>query len=168
MSKLQILLDKASSGEGPPKVTPPRPWLPGFLRWPIRIFLFPFMMIDLVMQRFARFLIPPPFKQVGKCHQRGACCHYILFPRVRGPIGWGLKFWATQINGFFLREKQVHYYNGKPMQVYGCRYLRKDGKCGIHRLRPTICRKWPNLSAFGRPATLRGCGFKAVLDKNIK
>ncbi|MDN3508166.1 MAG: hypothetical protein P0S94_04515 [Simkaniaceae bacterium] len=168
MNKLNVLLERASSGQGPPNVKIPRQWFPAFLRWPIRILLFPFMMLDIGVQNIAQWIIRPPFKRVGKCHQRGACCHYILFPRVKGPVGWGLKFWATQINGFFLREKQIHYHEGKVMQVYGCRYLRKDGKCGNHRLRPTICRKWPNFAAFGRPQALRGCGFKSEVTKKFQ
>jgi Fe-S-cluster containining protein len=44
----------------------------------------------------------------------------------------------------------------------GCRYLKQDGSCSHYRLRPSICRTWPQIEYFGHPRILKGCGFKAT------
>jgi Fe-S-cluster containining protein len=166
MKSLDEYLYEASNGVAPKAQQIPRQWVPGVIRWPLRILLLPFIWLDGFSEALARFFIRPPLKRIGQCKQRGVCCYYILFPKVRGIIGAAFHFWATQINGFYLRDKYVHYSDGRAMRVYGCRYLKKDGKCGQHKLRPSICRKWPMIAHFGRPKVVRGCGFKAVSRKN--
>lgn len=165
---LDELIFKAGDAEEPPpppKDGIPRQWLPGWIRWPIRIFFLPFVLLDLSMQKLARILIPPPFKQVGKCKKRGNCCHYIMLRKPKGLLGWVFLFWNTQINGFYLRDKDPYEYEGHRVVVMGCRYLQKDGSCKHHKLRPMVCRKWPMIEYFGMPRILKGCGFKTVARK---
>jgi hypothetical protein len=162
---LDEILALAEEAERPPPEPPdgvPRQWLPGWIRWPVRIFLLPFILLDLSAQKIARWLIRPPFKKEGKCLRRGNCCHYILIPEAKGSLGWLFYFWNTQMLGFYKRIPQVHESNGKRVYVMGCRYLKKDGKCGHYHLRPTVCRKWPVIEYFGYPRIIKGCGFKAV------
>ena len=166
MKTINEMMDEASSGKKPKKQKIPRQYLPGVIRWPLRVVLLPFVWLDLAMQRVARFFIRPPFVMEGGCKKRGACCHYILMAKTKGVLGYLFHFWATQVNGFYLREKLIHYVNGKAMRVYGCRYLKADNKCGHYKLRPMLCRKWPIVEHFGYPKMLRGCGFKAVDRKN--
>jgi hypothetical protein len=140
----------------------PRQWLPGWIRWPIRVLVLPGILLDLSMQRVARWIIRPPFKRVGTCLKRGNCCHYILVPEPKGLLAKIFWVWNTQILGFYPRSKTVHETEGKRVRVMGCRYLGKNGSCTQYRLRPTACRKWPLIEYFGYPRILKGCGFEAV------
>lgn len=140
----------------------PKQRVPGWIRWPLRYFMLPFVLLDLSMQKFARFLLRPPFKQGGKCLKRGNCCYHIMMRKPKGLMGAFFQFWNTEINGFFLRSDEVYDYEGHRVIVMGCRYLKKDGSCAHYKLRPMVCRKWPVIEHFGHPRLLKGCGFKAI------
>ncbi len=164
--KLEYILEDES--ETPPPEPPggiPRQWVPGWVRWPLRVYLLPFILLDLFTQKIARLFIPPPFKKEGKCLKRGKCCHYILVPEAKGVFGRLFYFWNTQILGFYRRDSEVYESEGKHVYIMGCRYLKKNGACGHYRLRPAVCRKWPMIEYFGYPRILKGCGFKAVPRK---
>jgi len=143
----------------------PKQWLPSFIRWPIKVFFFPFIMLDLGAQKVARFFIRTPYKKEGHCLRRGNCCHYILVERPKGPFGWLYYLWITQINGFYCRDSQARSFEGRDVLIMGCRHLRKNGLCAQHRLRPMVCRQWPVIEIFGRPQILKGCGYRAVPRK---
>ncbi len=138
---------------------PPKQWLPAIIRWPVRVIILPFILLDIFTQVIAKFLIPPPYKRVGKCKKRGNCCYYIFIGDPGNLLGKLHHIWNTQVNGFFDRIGKITHYAGKRGRLYGCRYLQKSGKCGCHKLRPSICRKWPLIHHFGRPQILKGCGF---------
>jgi hypothetical protein len=152
----------ASQQPPPPPGGIPRQWLPAFVRWPIRLMMLPFVWMDLASQAVARKILPPPWKQEGQCQQRGNCCYYVLLPEPKGFLGRLFYFWHTQINGFYARRPEPVEAEGQRMRVMGCRYLQADGRCGHHKLRPTLCREWPLIRYFGQPRILRGCGFQAV------
>lgn len=160
----EILILAEEAQEIPPEPTGgiPRQWIPNFIRWPIRFFLLPFVLLDLIAQKIARFLIRPPFKKTGKCLKRGNCCHYILIPEAKGLLGKLFYLWNTQMLGFYRRTSNVYESEGKRVYVMGCRYLRKNGSCGHYHLRPTVCRKWPIIEYFGYPRIIKGCGFSAI------
>lgn len=153
---------EATSQPAPPKGGIPRQWLPAFIRWPLRLFFLPFVLLDVAMQKCARLLIRPPYKTTGQCKRRGNCCHYILIRKPKGFFGHIFKFWNTQVNGFYLRNDETYEYEKHKVMIMGCRYLQKDGSCKHHATRPMVCRKWPVIEAFGVPRILKGCGFKAV------
>ena len=159
-----IIAQAETADEPPPEPTGgiPRQWVPGFVRWPVRILFYPFMLLDLFAQKIARLLIRTPFKQAGTCLKRGNCCHYILIPEANGILGFFYYLWNTQLLGFYRRDPHVYESEGKRVYVMGCRYLNKNGSCGHYRLRPAVCRKWPMIEYFGYPRILKGCGFKAV------
>jgi hypothetical protein len=166
VKNLDGILVLAEEAKEPPPGPPggiPRQWLPGWIRWPIRMLLLPFIFLDLAAQKTARMLIQPPFKKGGKCLKRGNCCHYILVPEVKGILGKLFHFWNTQILGFYLHRSETYESDGKRVHVMGCRYLKKNGTCAHYHLRPTVCRKWPIIEYFGYPRILKGCGFKAIL-----
>ncbi len=140
----------------------PRQFLPGWIRFPIRIAFLPFILLDLFAQKVARKLIRPPFVQEGQCLKRGNCCHYILVSEPKGLFGKAYFLWNTQILGFYPRSRQVYESNGKKVLVMGCRHLKGNGSCGQYHLRPTVCRKWPIIEYFGYPRLIKGCGFRAV------
>lgn len=168
--ELDQILSLAEEAEAPPPDPQggiPRQWVPGWIRWPIRLLILPFILIDLCAQRAARILIRPPFKKEGKCLQRGNCCHYILVPEAKGFLGRLFYFWNTQILGFYRRNLKVYESDSKRVYVMGCRYLKKDGKCGHYHLRPAVCRKWPVIEYFGYPRIIKGCGYKSVSRKTL-
>lgn len=140
----------------------PKQKLPGWIRWPIRVCFLPFILLDVTMQKFARRLIPPPYKQEGKCKRRGNCCYYIMIREPKGIFGRLLYLWNTEINGFYPRRAKPCEYEGNRVMVMGCRYLQKDGSCSHYHLRPIVCRKWPVIEHFGHPKILKGCGFNAI------
>lgn len=165
---LDEILVQAEEADSPPPEPPggiPRQWMPGFIRWPIRIFFLPFILLDLAAQQVAKFLIRPPFKKEGHCLKRGNCCHYILIPEAKGIFGKLYYLWNTQILGFYKRFPEVYESEGKRVYVMGCRYLKKNGQCKHYHLRPTVCRKWPVIEYFGYPRLIKGCGFKAIPRK---
>ena len=139
----------------------PKQWLPGWVRWPVRILFLPFIWMDLGAQKIARLIVRPPFIKAGACLKRGNCCQYILLPKMKGVMKLISLFWNTQVNGFYLRSSEGYRYEGRKMLVMGCRYLKKDGSCGHYHLRPMVCRQWPRIEYFGYPQMLKGCGFRA-------
>lgn len=168
VESLEAYVERASQATAvPPEPAGgiPKQWVPFWVRWPIRALVLPFVVLDQFVQRLARVIVRPPWKQVGHCYQRGNCCHYLLMSK---PVGWkkpllGLYlWWNTQINGFFLRDQEAYDHDGEEMLVMGCRYLQKDGRCGHYRWRPTVCRQWPLIEYWGVPRRLKGCGFRAV------
>lgn len=167
--ELDAILVQAEEAEEPPPEPPggiPEQWVPSWIRWPIRILFFPFMLLDLSMQKIAKILIPPPYKTEGKCLKRGNCCHYILLPECKGAFGWLFYFWNTQILGFYRRTPHIYESEGKRVYVMGCRYLQQNGSCGSYRLRPAVCRKWPMIEYFGYPRLIKGCGFRPIARKS--
>jgi Fe-S-cluster containining protein len=160
------LTTKAGEATEQPPLPPggiPKQWLPGIIRWPLRLLALPFVWLDLIAQWVARKIVRPPFKVVGHCHQRGNCCYYVLLPEPKGVTSRIFFFWYTQVNRFYLRSSEPVIHEGERMMVMGCRYLRKDGRCGHYRLRPMLCRQWPIIEHFGTPKRLKGCGFKGAL-----
>jgi len=146
----------------PPATGIPKQWLFCWIRWPIRILFLPFIWLDIAAQKIARLFIRTPYKKVGKCQKRGNCCYYILMSEPKGFLGRLHFFWNTQINGFFLRDLVDVEGEKEKIAVMGCRYLKADGSCRHHRLRPAVCREWPRIEYFEKPKILKGCGYKAV------
>lgn len=160
---LEDLLHKAESATSPP-IDPPEgippqrlsPWI----RWGIRLIWLPFLYLELITEKIAKFFIRPPFLQAGECKRRGNCCHYILFPETKGLIKKLFLFWNTEVHGFYKRQGLEYEVDGKKIHVYGCRHLRKNGTCSNHFFRPKVCRSWPLISHFGYPKVFKGCGYQ--------
>lgn len=140
----------------------PKQWLFSWIRWPIRVLFLPFIWLDCCAQKIARLIIRPPYKTGGHCKKRGNCCYYILMSEPKGICGRILYFWNTQVNGFFLRDLVEAPGEKEKLAVMGCRYLKPDGSCKHHVLRPMVCREWPRIEYFDRPKILKGCGYKTL------
>lgn len=149
----------------PPPQGIPHQWLPNWARKGVQWICLPIVLLDYCAQKIARLIIRPPFKRVGSCKRRGNCCHYVMMRRSRGILGVIERFWATQINGFYFRHQEPLDYEGRKVNLMGCRYLQKDGSCGNYRLRPMVCRNWPVIAHFGWPHILKGCGYRAEKTK---
>jgi hypothetical protein len=133
----------------PPPAAPPPQWLPGFVRWPIRAIVLPFLLLDLAIQRLVRLIGRAP-SFAGRCDKRGDCCRYILVPMPR--FGRFLaELYVTQIHGFYRAGFGV-----EDMDVFRCRYLQSDGLCSHYHPRPSVCRQWPRWDA----ELLPGCGYR--------
>lgn len=159
---LSLLLAELEEQETAPLVPAPKQRLPGWVRWPLRVLLVPWILLDLAAQRIARWVVRPPYKMVGQCKKRGTCCHYILIPEAKGIVGRLNLFVQTEVNGFFMRDTEPQEVDGKRMLIMGCRYLKRDGSCSHYHLRPSVCRSYPHIEIFGRPRVLKGCGFRAT------
>jgi hypothetical protein len=149
----------------------PRQLLPSWVRWPIRIFAYPFMMVDIFSQKCVAAIFKPKYRLEGACKKRGACCHYIHmgWPK-NGRLTFVTKiyiFWQTEILGFYFKDFDFVEDN-EVTKVMGCRYLSKEGKCTQYSMRPGLCRTWPKLHYLREPTLLKGCGYKAVLRKQAK
>jgi len=136
--------------------------LPQYIRRPLQISLWPFIHLDLFMQRLARLGIRPPYKRVGVCKGRGTCCHTVLIKKEKGLLGTLFTLWHTEVNGFYKKQEQPIKTEQGQFHVMGCRYLKKDGSCSNYPFRPEVCRKWPDVERFGEPKILKGCGFSAI------
>lgn len=161
LEDLLIEAGEATHAPSPPLGGIPRRWIPSWIRLPIKYFILPFVLTDHLMQKIAKKILKPPFKQEGSCKRRGNCCHYVLIGYSKSLIGRLFYFWYTQFQGFYPRYPDPQSYEGKKMYVMGCRYLKKDGGCGQYRLRPLICRLWPVIEHFGYPSILKGCGYRS-------
>jgi hypothetical protein len=115
-------------------------------------------------RRFGAVLLRTEYTLTGACHRRGACCHHVLLewsPLLdRHPWLARLVLWKmTRFYSFFDRGYVWEVQDGLMARVLGCHALRPDGLCGEHRIRPMICRSYPELPITGRPVLLSGCGF---------
>ena len=167
--ELDEILKKAETATSiPPDPTGgiPKQKVPSWIRWSIRTLLIPFLYLEVLTEKIAKILVPPPFKQTGSCKRRGNCCHYILFPESKGLLAKLLLFWNTEIYGFYQRESKTYDYEDKKIIVMGCRYLQKNGSCSRHFFRPKVCRTWPVIELFGRPRILKGCGYQAKIKES--
>lgn len=166
---LDEILKKAETAHSMPEEPQggiPKQRVPGWIRWSIRALLVPFLYAEVYAEKCAKWIVPPPFKQVGSCKRRGNCCHYILFPEPKGFFFKLFFFWNTEIYGFYQREQQTYTYEDKKIIVMGCRYLQKNGSCSRHFFRPKVCRSWPIIEIFGKPRVLKGCGYQAKIKQS--
>ncbi len=137
----------------------PKKWFFEPLSTCIKTLVLPFVLLDILCQRIAKFFVPPPFVKAGECKRRGNCCYYILIKKSWGIFALLDLFWHTQVHGFYRLKKEPLLVKGKKYYLMGCRYLSKDGLCKQYFLRPTICRLWPRIEIFGHPEVLKGCGY---------
>lgn len=122
-----------------------------------------FTRLDLAAVSWVRKARPPRYAIVGACQRRGACCTQIVAdpPRV-------VKQTPVLFHAFAGFHKLLHNFSlvgrGPDGQlVFRCGFLRADGRCGIYRLRPRLCRTYPLLPFFDAPKILPGCGYRVVL-----
>ncbi|MGM0439962.1 MAG: hypothetical protein ACQEP8_02455 [Chlamydiota bacterium] len=139
----------------------PRQKLPGWIRWPLRVVVLPFVWLDMLTGKISKWLIRPPYRRIGKCSACGRCCHCILIDEPHDFWGACYLWWNREINGFYLRrQKPVETESGR-MLVMSCRYLVK-GCCQHYFLRPSICRRWPEVECFDEPQIMNGCSYQVV------
>jgi hypothetical protein len=120
-----------------------------------------FIRLELAAMRLVRWVYPPRFVLTGECHRRGVCCRHIigdppaLIRRTRL-----LSLWT----GYHALAHDFHVVGRGPNDeiIFACGHLQSDGRCGIYRLRPFICRNYPVLPFFASPQLLPGCGYRVA------
>lgn len=144
----------------------PRP-----LSWPLRAFrriirefLWIFIWLMDAGRRFGSWLLRSEYVVTGGCKKRGACCHHILleWTPLLDEHPWLARlvlFKMTRIYNFYDRGYTWEVDQGFMARVLSCHSLQADGSCGEYRIRPLICRSYPELPLIGKPMVLKGCGY---------
>lgn len=115
-------------------------------------------------RRFGSWLLRSEYVVTGGCKKRGACCHHILLEwtpmlDARPWLARLVLFKMTRIYNFYDRGYTWEVEDGFMARVLSCHSLRPDGSCGEYRIRPLICRTYPELPLIGKPMVLKGCGY---------
>lgn len=118
-------------------------------------------------RRFGQILLRTEYKVAGGCKKRGACCHHVLlqwYPILdRWPVLGRIVLWKyTRLYSFYDRGYTWEIEDGLMGRVLGCHALQPDGSCGEYRVRPLVCRSYPELPLLGKPMVLKGCGYRFV------
>lgn len=118
-----------------------------------------FVLTELWALRLVRWIYRPRFVVTGSCQMRGTCCTMIV-----GDPPRFIKENQTLLGLFAAYHRVVHDFrvvNRGPEGelIFSCGYLRDDGRCGIYRHRPFICRNYPVLYWFNAPRPLPGCAY---------
>jgi Fe-S-cluster containining protein len=96
----------------------------------------------------------------GECQMTGQCCRAIgmelprswyRYPRL---IHFVTKWHELRYHFTFLRRQDK-------LLVYECQYL-KNNRCGIHLVKPKLCRDFPKTKLFGITKLHKGCGYQFV------
>lgn len=121
-----------------------------------------FTLLDLACARLVQRCVRPRYVLRGRCQKRGLCCQNIVAqpPRLirRRPR-------LLQLFAHFHRVMHNFHVVARTDDgglIFSCGHLKTDGRCGIYRYRPRICRDYPVLPFFGPPQLLPGCGYRVA------
>jgi hypothetical protein len=134
-------------------------WMFPLLRLVLKETLRFFICLDLWCVRVVRWVVPPKYVLLGACDQRGACCKQI----VGDPPGW-VKRTPWLMRCFVGYHRMAHAFEQVATSdtgavIFRCGHLQRDGRCGIYRYRPRLCRDYPVLGWTKPPSLLPGCGY---------
>jgi Fe-S-cluster containining protein len=103
------------------------------------------------------------YKIVGKCLKCGKCCKEIRSYGLRNEKELNfMKFIFPWYKRFYITNKDE---NGN--LVLSCKHLTTEGLCSVYKLRPLLCRNYPNKTINFNAEMIDGCGFK-VIKKEFK
>jgi hypothetical protein len=106
-------------------------------------------------------VIKPSYEIRGSCDKRGVCCKHIIGDPPRFiKKSFLLRLYA----GYHAAMHRFAVVARGPNDelIFACGHLQTDGRCGIYRYRPRLCRHYPILPFFGMPKLLPGCGYTVV------
>lgn len=120
-----------------------------------------FILFDLAMTKLVARVIKPRYEIRGSCDKRGVCCTQILGNPPRFVKRSFLLQWFANYHRIM---HNFHVVARGPDQelIFRCGHLKTDGRCGIYRYRPRLCRNYPVLPFFEPPRLLPGCGYAVV------
>lgn len=168
---LEVLQPDDDVRPAPPPSGLPVQRLPRPLRRALQLIALPLVLVDVAAQRLVRRIFRPRWRLEGGCARTGSCCRYISQHTSSGGllVGRGadrlLRWWATEVNGFYVREFDVVDDEAAEVVVYSCRHLTAAGSCNDYAFRPTLCRTWPRVDFFSEPSLHKGCGYRAIERK---
>lgn len=117
---------------------------------------------ELLVLRVFRRILPPRYVLQGSCQQRGTCCTMIIGnpPRFikKRPFLLGLFAGYHRV----MHNFEVVRRGPEDELIFACGHLQTDGRCGIYRTRPFLCRNFPIQPFFVPPMILPGCGYRVV------
>ena len=120
-----------------------------------------FINLELLALRIIRLVVRPDFLLQGECLRCGACCEHI--------VGDPPKFIKhTKLLSLYLAyHRLAHRFrpthrgpNGEV--IFSCGHLQDDGRCGIYRFRPLICRNYPVIPYYSVPGLLPDCTYSVA------
>jgi len=117
-----------------------------------------FINLELLALRIIRMIVRPDFVVQGECLRCGACCEHIV-----GDPPKLIK--NTKLLALYLAYHRVAHrfrptHRGPNGEViFSCGHLQNDGRCGIYRFRPLICRNYPVVPYYSVPGLLPDCTY---------
>ncbi|MBK8014677.1 MAG: hypothetical protein IPK13_25410 [Deltaproteobacteria bacterium] len=129
-----------------------------------REFVALFVVLYSIGHRLGRTLLQTEYVVTGGCKKRGVCCNHILLEWVpffdRHPWAARIVLWKlTRFYSFYDKGYTWEVEDGLMARVLGCHALQPDGRCGEYRIRPRICRTYPEVPLEGPGMVLKGCGY---------
>ena len=118
------------------------------------------ILLDLACVRLLQRVIRPGFVIQGACDKRGVCCQHIIGDPPRA-VKDRPRLLALYARYHALAHRFSVVARGPNDElIFSCGHLKSDGRCGIYRYRPRLCRNYPVLPFFGAPRVLPGCAYK--------
>lgn len=118
------------------------------------------ILLDLACVRLLQRIIRPGYVLQGACDKRGVCCQHII-----GDPPRAIKDRPRLLSLYARYHAVAHRFSvvargPNDELIFSCGHLKSDGRCGIYRYRPRLCRNYPVVPFFGPPRVLPGCGYK--------
>lgn len=118
-----------------------------------------FVLMELGAIQLVRAVVRPRHLLTGECHKCGECCRQLL----ADPPAF-VKRPGRAHDLFLAYHRLAHNFHpvGRGPEdeiIFACGHLRPDGRCGIYRHRPFLCRNYPVVPFYHPPLPLPACGF---------
>lgn len=98
------------------------------------------------------------FIRVGDCKMQGICCTRVGMQVPTLWLRWP-RLLRTLHRWHYLRYNFTFVGQKDNIIVYSCGYLQRNNTCGIHRLKPKLCRDYPPKPWRGKAGLHKGCGY---------
>lgn len=117
-----------------------------------------FINLELAALKLIRVVMRPEFVIQGDCLRCGACCEHIVGDPPRIIKNTKLLPIYLAYHRFAHKFRPTHRGpNGEI--IFSCGHLQHDGRCGIYRFRPLICRNYPVIPYYNTPGLLPDCTY---------
>jgi hypothetical protein len=117
-----------------------------------------FINLELAALKVIHSIMRPEFVLQGDCMRCGACCEHIVGDPPRFIKHTKLLPIYLAYHRFAHRFTATHRGpNGEV--IFSCGHLQHDGRCGIYRFRPLICRNYPVIPYYNVPGLLPDCTY---------
>jgi len=110
---------------------------------------------------FLKYILKRKYIRSGACKSCGACCTHIYVKHMKGVVKTEKEFETLKrLHPFYTYLKILG--SDETGLYFECKHLDKETKkCKIHKIRPGICRRYPQEEIFMLGGTLKeDCGYK--------